>query len=72
MNDFWYLVTAARGRSKQTWELHCADETQAISFGETIAGVYAQEQICGHENASWIVKVLNSAQKEAYSVEALS
>ena len=31
---FCYLVTAARGRSKQTWELHCADETLVISFAE--------------------------------------
>ena len=54
------------------WKLHCADETLAISFAEAIAGLYVQEQICGHESASWIVKVLNSAQEEAYSVEALS
>ena len=50
---FWYLVTAARGRSKQTWKLHYADETLAISLAEAIAGLYAEEQICGHESASW-------------------
>ena len=68
---FWYLVTAARGRSKQTWELHCGNEALAISFAEAIAGIYAQAQICSNESDGWIVKVHNADNEEVYSVEDL-